>query len=72
MSSLITLERITLSLQAHYHEVNTLYLCHKLTATTKLSDERAQHFVTECLEMRQKVTVALKRTDDITYDPNLK
>ena len=37
----------------------------------QLSDETAYHFVIRCLEMRQKVMVASKQSDYITYDPNL-
>ena len=37
----------------------------------QFSDEMGYHFIFCCLEMRQKVIVASKQSDDITYDPNL-
>lgn len=51
-------------LQAHYDEVNALELCYQLTAVTQLSDERAYHFFTRCLEMR-KVIAASRQIDDM-------
>ena len=36
-----------------------------------LSDGSTNQFVIRCLEMRQKVIIASKQSDKITYDPNL-
>ena len=35
------------------------------------SAESTFQFVIRCLEMRQKVIIASKQSDEITYDPNL-
>ena len=37
----------------------------------QFSDEMGYHFIFCCLEMRQKVIVASKQSDDSTYDRNL-
>lgn len=37
----------------------------------QLSDGSTNQFVIRCLEMKQKVTIASKQSDKITYDPNL-
>ena len=36
-----------------------------------LSDGSTNQFVIRCLEIRQKVIIASKQSDKITYDPNL-
>ena len=67
----LTLDTLLRFLQAHFEEGNAPDLCSQLTSMAQLSDETAYHFVIRCLEMRQKVIVASKQSDDITYDPNL-
>ena len=67
----LTLDTLLRFLQAHFEEGNAPDLCSQLTSMARLSDEMAYHFVICCLEMRQKVIVASKQSDDITYDPNL-
>ena len=37
----------------------------------QLSDKTAYHFLIRCLEMRQKIIIVSKQSDEITYDPNL-
>ena len=38
---------------------------------SQLSEEVTYQFVIRCSEMRQKVIIASKQSDEITYDPNL-
>ena len=66
-----TLKRLTRFLQAHFEEGNAPDLCSQLTSMSQNSEESSYQFVTRCLEMRQKVMVASKQSDNITYDPNL-
>ena len=38
---------------------------------SQLSEESTYQFVIRCSEMKQKVIIAFKRSDEITYDPTL-
>ena len=66
-----TMEGLNLQLyKSHFEEGNAPDLCSQVTSVAQLSDEMTYHFVIRCLEMRQKVILASKQSDDITYDPN--
>ena len=67
----LSLDTLLRFLQPHFREGNAPDLCSQLTSMAQISDETAYHFVICCLEMRQKVIVASKQSDDITYNPNL-
>ena len=67
----LTLDTLLRFLQAHFEEGNVPDLSSQLTSMAQLSDETACHFVIHCLEIRQKVIVASKQSDNITSDPNL-
>ena len=58
-------------LQAHFEEGNAPDLCSQLMSMAQLSDKTAYHFLIRCLEMRQKIIIVSKQSDEITYDPNL-
>ena len=66
-----TLDTLLRFLQAHFEEENVPNLCSQLTLMSQFSDKTAYHFVIRCLEMRQKVIVASKQSDDNTFEPNL-
>ena len=67
----LTLARLMNFLQAHFEDGNAPDLCGRLTSMSQLSEESTYQFVIRCLEMRQKVVIASKQSDEITYDPNL-
>ena len=66
-----TLDTLLRFLQAHFEEENVPNLCSQLTLMSQFSDKTAYHFVIRCLEMRQKVIVASKLSDDNIFEPNL-
>ena len=67
----LTLDILLRLLQVHLEEGNAPDLCSQLMSMAQFSDETAYLFVIRCLKIRQKVRVASKQSDDITYDPNL-
>ena len=58
-------------LKAYFEEGNVPDLCRQLTSLSQLSDESTYPFAILCLEIRQKVIIASKQSDEITCDPNL-
>ena len=67
----LTLDTLLRFLQVHFKEGNASDLCSQLISMTQLPDQTTCHFVIHCLEMHQKVIVACKQSDHITYDSNL-
>ena len=65
----LTLDTLLRFLQAHFEEGNAPDLCSQSTSMDQLSNETAYHFVIRCLGISQRVIVASKQSDDITYDP---
>ena len=67
----LTLARLMSFLEAHFEEGSAPDLCGRLTSMSQLSEESTYQFIIRCLEMRQKVIIASKQSDEITYDPKL-
>ena len=62
----LTLTRLMRFLLAHFEEGNAPDLCRQLTLMSQLSEETTYQFVIHSLEMRQRVIIASKQSDEIT------
>ena len=67
----LTLARLMRFSQTHFEEGNSPDLRGKLASMSQLTEGSTYRFVIRCLEMRQKIIIACKQSDEITYDPNL-
>lgn len=68
--SAVTLKKLMQFLEAHFDQRNATDLCSKLTSMTQTADESTYSYVMRCIEIRQKVILA-SRKSDIQYDENL-
>ena len=69
-TSNLTLERLLHFLEAHFDEKNTTDLWSKLTSMSQLPEETSYSFVLKCIELRQKILLA-SRKSDIKFDKPL-
>ena len=65
----LTLARSMSFLQAYFEQGNAPDLCRKPPSMSQLSEESTYQFIIRCLEMKQKVYIVSKQSDEITYEP---
>ena len=67
----LTLARLMRFLQTHFEEGNSPDLRGKLASMSQLIEESTYQFVIRCLEIKQKIIIACKQSDEIKYDLDL-